>query len=151
MPRKRAHETSNASRPIITKFSFFQQKRADLHAGTWEISKAQIFAWQTIIPKWEIDDTRKAVYPVYKNARKKNVRATLPVDRPIKQGSVYRGEETKKLPLYATILHPTEWSFWLSANNSVPVRNTNWFPLKVSPWKAVLAIRSKYSMSVCFI
>ena len=56
----------------------------------------------------EIDDTRKAVYPVYKNARKKNVKATLPVDRPIKQGSVYRGEETKKLRLYATILHPTE-------------------------------------------
>ena len=63
---------------------------------------------------------------IIKNAPKKNVKATLPVDPLIKQGSVYRDEETKKLPLYAKIL-------------------------KVSPWKAVLAIRSKYSMSVCFI
>lgn len=32
----------------------------------------------------EIDDIRKAVYPVYKNARKKNLKATLHVDRLIR-------------------------------------------------------------------
>lgn len=45
---------------------------------------------------------------VYKNARMKNLRATLHVDRLIIQGSVHRDEEAKKFPQYAEILHPTE-------------------------------------------
>lgn len=113
MPTKRADETSNAPRPIIAKFSFFQHKE---HIWRYVRNlKGTSFGVANDYPK-EIDDIRKAVYPAYKNTRK-NLTATLGVDRVIIQGNVYRGEETKKFPLHAKILHPTEWSFWLSSNN----------------------------------
>jgi len=52
----------------------------------------------------EIDEMRKALLPVLKNAKKHKIPAAFNVDKLIVNGKIYRGPETEKFPFYAKIL-----------------------------------------------
>lgn len=91
-------------RPIIAKFSFYQDKQ---------------FVWSSVknlkdtgiglsndFPK-EIDDIHAKLYPVLKKAKRAKQQAFFKVDKLIVNGQVYRGEETENLPYYGLIMSST--------------------------------------------
>ena len=52
----------------------------------------------------EVEDIHKALYPVLKKAKRNQQRAYFNFDKLIIDGKIYRGQETKELPLYGNIL-----------------------------------------------
>ena len=88
-------------RPIIAKFSFYQDKQ---------------FVWSSVknlkntgiglsndYPK-EIDHIHGKLYPVLKNAKREKQQAFFKVDKLIINGQVYRGKETENLSCYGEIM-----------------------------------------------
>ncbi|XP_078355540.1 uncharacterized protein LOC144640211 [Oculina patagonica] len=93
---------ANKPRPIIAKMSFFKDK-GRIFQHVKNINTALKIGVADDFPK-EIEDMRKELLPVLKKAKKQNKRASFNVDKLIIDGHIYRGPETKKLPLYANIL-----------------------------------------------
>lgn len=95
------HGTPTRPRPIIARFSFFQEKKALFKyvknlKGT-SVSIADDYPY-------EINNIRRKLQPVFKAAKQANKTAFFNVDRLIIDGEVYRGEETKDLPYYGKIM-----------------------------------------------
>ena len=88
-------------RPIIAKFSFFQDKEFVWsfvkNLKNTNISIANDFPW-------EIDEIQKTSYPILKKAKQRKQTAYFKVDKPIINGQIYRGEETTNLPYYGLIM-----------------------------------------------
>ena len=93
--------SSDRPRPIIAKFSFYQQKQ-DIWRSVRNL-KGSRCAISDDYPK-EIDKIRKTLYAVLKEAKRYHHRAFFNVDKLIINGQVYRGEETKNLPFYGSIM-----------------------------------------------
>ena len=103
LPTQRNQTNPNKPRPVIAKFSFYQDKQ---------------FAWSSVknlkdtgialahdYPK-EIDDIHAKLYLVLKKAKWEK-QAFFKVDKLITDGQVYKGEETKNLPYYGVIMSST--------------------------------------------
>lgn len=101
LPTRRNQTNPNKPRPVIAKFSFYQDKQ---------------FVWSSVknlkdtgiglahdYPK-EIDDIHAKLYPVLKKAKREKQQAFFKVDKLIINGQVYKGEETKNLPYYGVIM-----------------------------------------------
>ena len=88
-------------RPIIAKFSFFQDKEYVWsfvrNLKNTNISIANDF------PR-EIDEIQKTLYPILKKAKQRKQTAYFKVDKLIINGKIYRGEETTNLPYYGLIM-----------------------------------------------
>ena len=92
---------SNKPRPIIVRFSFFQDKEF-----VWSFIKnlkGSSTAIANDYPK-EIENIHKTLYPVLKKAKQEKNTAFFKVDRLIINGQVYRGIETNNLPFYGSIM-----------------------------------------------
>ena len=50
------------------------------------------------------DDIHKTLYPVLKKAKRDEKKAFFNFDKPIINGQLYKGEETKNLPYYGNIM-----------------------------------------------
>ena len=101
LPTRKNSVNPAKPRPIIAKFSFYQDKQ---------------FVWSSVknlkntgiglsndYPK-EIDDIHGKLYPVLKNAKLEKQQAFFKVDKLIINGQVYRGKETENLPYYGEIM-----------------------------------------------
>jgi len=101
LPTRRNQNNPDKPRPVIAKFSFYQDKQ---------------FVWSSVknlkdtgiglahdYPK-EIDDIHAKLYPVLKKAKRDKQQAFFKVDKLIINGQVYRGKETENLPYYGVIM-----------------------------------------------
>lgn len=101
LPTRRNQNNPDKPRPVIAKFSFYQDKQ---------------FVWSSVknlkdtgiglahdYPK-EIDDIHAKLYPVLKKAKRDKQQAFFKVDKLIINGQVYRGKETENLPHYGVIM-----------------------------------------------
>lgn len=101
MPTRRNQDNPTKPRPVIAKFSFYQDKQ---------------FVWSSVknlkdtgiglshdYPK-EIDDIHAKLYPVLKKAKREKQQAFFKVDKLIINGQVYKGKETDNLPYYGLIM-----------------------------------------------
>ena len=88
-------------RPIIAKFSFFQDKEY-----VWSFVKNLKNTNISIANDFprEIDEIQKTLYPILKKAKQKKQTAYFKVDKLIINGQIYRGEETTNLPYYGLIM-----------------------------------------------
>ena len=96
-----SHGQDVKPRPIIAKFSFFQDKEY-----VWSFVKN---LKNTNIPigndyPREIDVIQKTLYPILKKAKQKKQTAYFKVDKLIINGQIYRGEQTINLPYYGLIM-----------------------------------------------
>lgn len=92
---------SNKPRPIIARFSFFQDKEF-----VWSFIKnlkGSNIAIANDYPK-EIENIHKTLYPVLKKAKQEKNAAFFKVDRLIINGQIYKGNETINLPFYGLIM-----------------------------------------------
>ena len=104
LPTRRNPQISTKPRPIIAKFSFFQDKE-------YVMSKVKNLKGTGIgishdYPK-EIDAIHEKLYPVLKKAKQEKQTAFFKVDKLIINGQVYRGVETENLPYYGLIMSST--------------------------------------------
>ena len=94
---------SNKPRPIIARFSFFQDKEF-----VWSFIKNLKGSGTAIANDYpeEIEDIHKTLYPVFKKAKQEKNTAFFKVDRLIINGQIYmyRGIETNNLPFYGLIM-----------------------------------------------
>ena len=101
LPTRRNQTNPDKPRPVIAKFSFYQDKQ---------------FVWSSVknlkdsgiglahdYPK-EIDDIHAKLYPVLKKAKREKQQAFFKVDKLIINGQVYKGKETENLPYYGEIM-----------------------------------------------
>ena len=95
-----ARKPSSKPRPIIVKFSFYQDKEF-----MWSFVKRLCF--RNIIannfPK-EIDEILQKLDPILKNTKQAKQSAYFKVDKLIIDGQVYRGKETENLKHYCAIM-----------------------------------------------
>ena len=92
--------SSSKPRPIIVKFSHYQDKEF-----VWSFVKnlkGTNIGIANDFPK-EIDGIQSKLYPVLKKAKKAKQSAFFKVDRLIINGQVYRGKETEDLEHYGAI------------------------------------------------
>ena len=102
LPTRRNPRRSTNTRPVIAKFSFYQDKE---------------FVWSRVknlkgtkigilhdYPK-EIEAIHTELYPVLKNAKQEKQSAFFKVDKLIINGQVYNGTETENLPYYGSIMN----------------------------------------------
>ena len=92
---------SNKPRPIIARFSFFQDKEF-----VWSLVKnlkGSNIAIANDYPK-EIENIHKTLYPVLKKAKQEKNTAFFKVYRLIINGQIYKGNETINLPFYGSIM-----------------------------------------------
>ena len=89
-------------RAIIAKISFFQDKEF-IKSHIKDLPKGVKYGVADDFPK-EVDEIRKALYPVLKKARQEKKMAFFNVEKLIVEGAVYHGPETKKFPLYGRIM-----------------------------------------------
>lgn len=104
LPTRRNSQNPTKPRPIIAKFSFYQDKE-------YVMSKVKNLKGTGIgishdYPK-EIDTIPEKLYPVLKNAKREKQSAFFKVDKLIINGQVYRGAETENLPYYGLIMNST--------------------------------------------
>ena len=105
LPNRRNPYRSSKPRPVIAKFSFYQDKQ---------------FVWSSVrklkdtgiglshdYPK-EIDEIHEKLYPLLKKAKSEKQQAFFKVDKLIINGQVYRGQETENLPYYGLIMGSTQ-------------------------------------------
>ena len=92
---------SNKPRPIIARFSFFQDKEF-----VWSFIKnlkGSNIAIANDYPK-EIENIHKTLYPVLKKAKQEKNTAFFKVHRLIINGQIYKRNETINLPFYGSIM-----------------------------------------------
>ena len=92
---------SSKPRPIIAKFSFYQDKEF-----VWSFVKnlkGTAIGIANDFPK-EIDEIHQKLYPVLKKAKQNKQSAYFKVDKLIINGQVYRGKETENLEYYGAII-----------------------------------------------
>ena len=104
LPSRRNPQGSAKIRPVVAKFSFYQDKEF-----VW--SKVKNLKGTGIgishdYPK-EIDKIHEKLYPVLKKAKQGKQSAFFKVDKLIINGQVYRGIETEDLPYYGLIMNNT--------------------------------------------
>ena len=90
-------DPNSKPRPIIVKFSFFQDKEF-----VWSFVKnlkGSGIAIENDYPR-EIDDIHKKLYPVFKQAKPQNNTAYFKVDKLIINGQIYRGVEVNNHQIY---------------------------------------------------
>ena len=103
MPTKRsAKPPTNRPRPIIAKLSFYKDK-GHIFKQVKNIDPALKIGVADDYPK-EIDEMRKALLPVLKNAKRERASASFNVDRLVINSQIYRGPETQNFPFYAKVL-----------------------------------------------
>ena len=93
--------SSSKPRPIIVKFSHYQDKES-----VWSFVKnlkGTNIGIANDFPK-EIEEIQSKLYPVLKKAKKAKQSAFFKVDRLIINGQVYRGKETEDLEHYGAIM-----------------------------------------------
>ena len=96
--------SSSKPRPIIVKFSHYQDKES-----VWSFVKnlkGTSIGIANDFPK-EIEEIQSKLYPVLKKAKKAKHSALFKVDRLIINGQVYRGKETEDLEHYGAIMWMT--------------------------------------------
>ena len=101
MPSRRNANTNAEPRPVIAKFSFYQDKEY-----VWlrvKNLKGSGIGLSHDFPR-EIDTIHEKLYPVLKKAKKEKQSAFFQVDKLIINGQVYRGLETTNLPYYGKIM-----------------------------------------------
>ena len=101
LPTRRNPRSTN-TRPVIAKFSFYQDKEF-----VW--SKVKNLKGTKIgishdYPK-EIEAIHTKLYPVLKKAKQEKQSAFFKVDKLIINGQVYNGIETENLPYYGSIMN----------------------------------------------
>ena len=104
LPTRHNRQTRTKPRPIIAKFSFYQDKE-------YVMSKVKNLKGTGIgishdYPK-EIDVIHEKLYPALKRAKQEKQSAFFKVDKLIINGQVYRGAETEKHPYYGLIMNST--------------------------------------------
>ena len=104
LPTRRNSQTRTKPRPIIAKFSFYQDKE-------YVMSKVKNLKGTGIgishdYPK-EMDVIHEKLYPVLKKVKQEKQSAFFKVDKLIINGQVYRGVETEKLAYYGLIMNST--------------------------------------------
>ena len=93
---------SKSPRPIIAKASFYQDKEQILSYAR-SLPKGSKIGVASDFPK-EIANMHKKLYPILKAAKAQKKKAFFNVDKLIIEGQVYRGKETKDLPLYGKVM-----------------------------------------------
>ena len=96
-----SRKPSSKPRPIIAKFSFYQDKEF-----VWSFVKnlkGSAIGIANDFPK-EIDEIHQKLYPVLKMAKQAKQSAYFKVDKLIINGQVYRGKETENLEHYGAII-----------------------------------------------
>ena len=96
-----SRKPSSKPRPIIAKFSFYQDKEF-----VWSFVKnlkGSAIGIANDFPK-EIDEIHQKLYPVLKKAKQAKQSAYFKVDKLIINGQVYRGKETENLEHYGAII-----------------------------------------------
>ena len=89
-------------RPIIAKVSFFKDKQ-QIKSHIKHLPKGKRFGVADDFPK-EVDEIRKELYPVLKQAKRDHKTAFFNVEKNIIDKAVYRGPETKEFTLYGRIM-----------------------------------------------
>ena len=99
--RMRTKKVSSRPRPVIAKFSFYQDKEY-----IWSFVrnlKGSGIGISNDFPK-EIDEIHEKLYPILKKAKQERQSAYFKVDKLIINGQVYRGKETEDLLHYGAIM-----------------------------------------------
>lgn len=99
--RMRTRKAFSKSRPVIAKFSFYQDKEF-----VWSFVKnlkGSGIGISNDFPK-EIDEIHEKLYPILKKAKQDRQSAYFKVDKLIINGQVYRGKETEDLLHYGAIM-----------------------------------------------
>ena len=100
--RVREEKINQHPRPIIAKVSFFKDKQ-QIKSHIKHLPKGKKFGVADDFPK-EVDEIRKELYPVLKQAKRDHKTAFFNVEKLIIDKAVYRGPETKKFTLYGRIM-----------------------------------------------
>ena len=98
---KTREANSSKQRPIIARFSFYQEKRE-----VFSFAKNLKHTGISIGDDYpvEINNIYRKLLPVLKAAKREKKKAFFKVDKLIIDNSIYRGEETKGLPFYGNIM-----------------------------------------------
>ena len=96
-----SRKPSSKPRPIIAKFSFYQDK--EFVRSFVRNLKGSAIGIANNFPK-EIDEIHQKLYPVLKMAKQAKQSAYFKVDKLIINGQVYRGKETENLEHYGAII-----------------------------------------------
>ena len=99
----RAHEEkiNQHPRPIIAKVSFFKDKQ-QIKSHIKHLPRGKSFGVADDFPK-EVDEIRKELYPVLKQAKRDHKTAFFNVEKLIIDKAVQRGPETRKFTLYGRL------------------------------------------------
>ena len=93
--RVREEKINQHPRPIIAKFSFFKDKQ-QIKSHIKHLPRENNFGVADDFLK-EVDEIRKELYPVLKQAMREHKTAIFKMEKPIIAKVVYRGPETKKI------------------------------------------------------
>ena len=99
--RAREEKINQHPRPIIAKVSFFKDKQ-QIKSHIKHLPRGKSFGVADDFPK-EVDEIRKELHPVLKQAKRDHKMAFFNVERLIIDKAVYRGPETRKFTLYGQI------------------------------------------------
>ena len=100
---KTREANSSKQRPIIARFSFYQEKR-EVFSFTKNLKHTGISIGDDYPVEINKTSTRRKLLPVLKAAKREKKKAFFKVDKLIIDNSIYRGEETKGLPFYGNIM-----------------------------------------------
>ena len=100
--RVREEKINQHPRPIIAKVSFFKDKQ-QITSHIKHLPRGIRFGVADDFPK-EVDEIRKELYPVLKQAKRNHKTAFFNVEKLIIDKAVYRGPETKNFTLYGRIM-----------------------------------------------
>ena len=103
--RAREEKINRHPRPIIAKVSFFKDKQ-QIKSHIKHLPRGKSFGVADDFPK-EVDEIRKELYPVLKQAKRDHKTAFFNVEKLIIDKAVYRGPETRKFTLYGRIMDNT--------------------------------------------
>lgn len=101
-PKEAQENTKQQPRPIIAKASFYQDKEF-IKRRIKFLPKGRKYGVADDFPK-EVDDIRKALQPVLKQAKEEKKTAFFNVEKLIIENNVYQGPETKDFPFYGRIM-----------------------------------------------
>ena len=103
--RVRERKINQHPRPIIAKVSIFKDKQ-QIKSHIKHLPRGKSFGVADDFPK-EVDEIRKELYPVLKQAKREHKTAFLNVEKLIIDKAVYRGPETKNFTFYGRIMDNT--------------------------------------------
>ena len=103
--RVREEKLNQHPRLIIAKVSFFKDKQ-QIKSHIKHLPRGKGFGVAEDFPK-EVDEIRKELYPVLKQAKREDKTAFFNVEKLIIDKAVYRGPETKTFTLYSRIMDNT--------------------------------------------